>query len=236
MDEKKIIRYSLIIPLLITGLIWMTKFFEVSMEMDFIPGGVEPRTLSGLKGILLSPLIHSDWKHLFDNTVPLFLLSFALFYFYRAIAYPIFFWLYLFSGILLWTIGRDAYHIGASGLIYGLASFLFLSGVLRKITNLMAISLLVVFLYGSLVWGLLPFDYQVSWEGHLSGALVGLTLAVWYRGEGPERPKASWELEEESGSSEEGLNRADEHSGAPEGESLRKGQATSALDDESTDP
>ena len=197
MEEKKIIRYSLILPLFLLSLIWLVKIFEVSMELDFIPGGVEPRRLSGLKGILLSPLIHSDWKHLFDNSVPLFLLSFALFYFYREIAYPIFFWLYLLSGIILWTIGRDAYHIGASGLIYGLAGFLFLSGFIRRINNLMAISLLVVFLYGSLIWGLLPFDFEVSWEGHLSGALVGLGLALWYRREGPERPKASWEIEEE---------------------------------------
>jgi len=94
-------------------------------------------------------------------------------------------------------IGREAYHIGASGIIYGLAAFLFLSGVIRKVNHLMAISLLVVFVYGSLIWGLLPFDYEVSWEGHLSGALVGVALAVLYRDQGPEREKFSWEIEEE---------------------------------------
>ena len=97
----------------------------------------------------------------------------------------------------MWMIGREAYHIGASGIIYGLAAFLFLSGVIRKVNHLMAISLLVVFVYGSLIWGLLPFDYEVSWEGHLSGALVGVALAVLYRDQGPEREKFSWEIEEE---------------------------------------
>lgn len=103
----------------------------------------------------------------------------------------------------MWIIGRDSYHIGASGIIYGLVAFLFLSGILRRITNLMAISLLVVFLYGSLIWGVLPFDYEVSWEGHLSGAIVGIALAILYLDKGPEREKASWELEEEMEDEEE---------------------------------
>ena len=167
------------------------------MELDFVSGGVMPRKLSGLPGIIFSPLIHSDWKHLIDNSIPTFILSLALFYFYREISYRIFFMIYFFGGILLWIIGREAYHIGASGIIYGLATFLFTSGVIRKVINLMAISLLVVFLYGSLVWGLLPFDYQVSWEGHLTGALVGVALAFLYRDQGPEPYTPSWEREEE---------------------------------------
>ncbi len=203
MDEKTRIRNSLFFPIVFLVVIWMVKFFEVSMEISFIHSGVLPRTPEGLKGILLYPLIHSDWKHLLDNSIPVFLLSFALFYFYRGISYRIFFMIYLFSGILLWIIGREAYHIGASGIIYGLAAFLFLSGVIRRVRHLMAISLLVVFLYGSLVWGLLPFDYQVSWEGHLSGVLTGFALAILYRDQGPEREKPSWEIEEENGSGEE---------------------------------
>lgn len=197
MEEKQRVINSLFFPLVFLLLIWLVKFFEVSMELSFIDAGVLPRKLSGLKGIIFSPLIHSDWKHLFDNSIPLFLLSFALFYFYRGISFAIFFYIYIIGGMLLWIIGRDSYHIGASGVIYGLATFLFLSGVIRKVTNLMAISLLVVFLYGSLIWGLLPFDYEVSWEGHLSGAVVGIALAILYRDQGPEPPKPSWELEDE---------------------------------------
>ena len=197
MEEKQRVLKSLFFPLVFLVLIWMVKFFEVSMDLSFIDAGVLPRKLSGLKGVIFSPLIHSDWKHLFDNSIPVFLLSFALFYFYRGISFAIFFYIYIIGGMLLWIIGRDSYHIGASGVIYGLASFLFLSGVIRKVTNLMAISLLVVFLYGSLIWGLLPFDYEVSWEGHLSGAIVGIALAILYRDQGPEPPKPSWELEGE---------------------------------------
>ncbi len=104
---------------------------------------------------------------------------------------------------MVWIIGREAYHIGASGIIYGLATFLFLSGVIRKVRNLMAISLIVVFLYGSLIWGLLPYDYKVSWEGHLMGALVGIVLAVFYRDKGPEPYRPSWEIEEEDPDREE---------------------------------
>lgn len=202
MEEKRKVLNSLFFPGTFLVLIWLSKFFEISMEYDFIPAGILPRKLSGLKGILFSPLVHSDWKHLFDNSIPVFLLSWALFYFYRGISYRIFLIIYVFSGILLWIIGRDAYHIGASGIIYGLASFLFFSGVIRKVTNLMAISLLVVFLYGSLIWGLLPFDYEISWEGHLCGAIVGSFLAILYRDQGPEPLKPSWELEDEQDENE----------------------------------
>jgi membrane associated rhomboid family serine protease len=203
MEEKRRVLNSLFFPLVFLGLIWVIKIFEITMEVDFVSAGVMPRKLSGLQGILFSPLIHGDWKHLFDNSIPVFLLSFALFYFYRGISFTIFVFIYIVGGMLLWIIGRDSYHIGASGIIYGLAAFLFLSGVIRRVTNLMAISLLVVFLYGSLIWGLLPFDYKVSWEGHLSGAVVGIALAILYRDRGPERPKASWDLEEEEAEEEE---------------------------------
>lgn len=203
MEEKRKILNSLFFPLVFLVTIWVIKFFEISMDLDFVKFGVMPRTLEGLKGILFSPMIHGDWKHLFDNSIPIFILSFALFYFYRGISFTIFFFIYLIGGMILWVIGREAYHIGASGIIYGLASFLFLSGIIRRITHLMAISLLVVFLYGSLIWGLLPFDYEVSWEGHLSGAVVGIGLALLYRDQGPEREKASWELEEEETEDEE---------------------------------
>lgn len=198
MEEKRRVLNSLYFPVIFLVLIWMVKFFEVAMELDFHTAGVMPRKLSGLQGILFSPLIHGDWKHLFDNSVPVFLLSFALFYFYRGISFTIFLIIYIMGGVILWFIGRDAYHIGASGIIYGLASFLFVSGVIRKVRHLMAISLLVVFLYGSLIWGLLPFDYEVSWEGHLGGAIVGVALALLYRDRGPEPEKPSWELEEEA--------------------------------------
>ncbi|MEZ5071756.1 MAG: rhomboid family intramembrane serine protease [Bacteroidales bacterium] len=184
-EEKKRFIYSLVFPAFFLLLLWVVKIFEVTMELSFVEGGVYPRRLSGLPGILLSPLIHGDWKHLIDNSMPVFLLSLALFYFYRDIAIPIWLLIYFLSGVLLWSFGREAYHIGASGLIYGLAAFLFLSGLIRQVRSLIAISLLVVFLYGSMVWGLLPLDVRVSFEAHITGAVTGLILAYLYRFKGP---------------------------------------------------
>jgi len=195
-EEKKHFIYSLVFPAFFLLLLWAVKFFEVSMELSFVEGGVYPRKLSGLQGILFSPLIHGDWKHLVDNSMPVLLLSLAVFYFYREIAYKIWFLIYFIAGILLWSIGRQAYHIGASGLIYGLAAFLFLSGVIRRVRSLMAISLLVVFWYGSMVWGLLPFDFEVSFEAHITGVVAGVILALFYRDQGPE-PERTWLDDEE---------------------------------------
>jgi membrane associated rhomboid family serine protease len=195
-EEKKRFAFSLVFPGFFLLLMWGVKFFETGMEISLVQGGVYPRKLSGLQGILFSPLIHSDWKHLVNNSMPVLLLSLALFYFYRDIAYKIWFLIYFIGGILLWCLGRPAYHIGASGLIYGLAAFLFLSGLIRKVTSLTAISLLVVFWYGSMVWGLLPFDFEVSFEAHISGAVAGLLLAVLYRDQGPEPEKPDLDEEE----------------------------------------
>jgi membrane associated rhomboid family serine protease len=195
--ERKRFIYSLVFPAFFLFVIWAVKIFEISMELSLVEGGVFPRQISGLKGILLSPAIHGDWKHLLDNSLPVFFLSLALFYFYRDIAYRIWLLIYFIGGILLWGVGREAYHIGASGLIYGLAAFLFLSGVIRKVRSLMAISLLVVFWYGGMVWGLLPFDYEVSFEAHITGAVSGIVLAVLYRDQGPVPERSPLEDEEE---------------------------------------
>ncbi|MGW8316053.1 MAG: rhomboid family intramembrane serine protease [Bacteroidales bacterium] len=223
-EEKKRFIYSLVFPGFFLFLLWAVKFFEVSMELSFVEGGVYPRKLSGLWGILFSPLIHGDWKHLIDNSMPVFLLSVALFYFYRDIAYKIWFLIYLIGGILLWSFGRPAYHIGASGLIYGLAAFLFVSGVIRGVRSLMAISLLVVFLYGGMVWGLLPLDVEVSFEAHITGAVAGVILALVYRDQGPEPEVSLLEEDEEeevsqndAGLGESGRNDAGQEEGSASG-------------------
>jgi len=202
-EEKKRFIYSLVFPGFFLLLIWLVAFFEFSMELSFAHGGVYPRKWSGLQGILFSPLIHGGWKHLINNSMPVFLLSLALFYFYRDIAYKIWLLIYFMGGILLWGVGREAYHIGASGLIYGLAAFLFLSGIIRRVRSLTAISLLVVFWYGSMWWGLLPIDIDVSFEAHITGAVSGLVLAVVYRDQGPLPEKSELEDEEEDQSEEE---------------------------------
>jgi len=210
--ERKRFIYSLVFPSFFLLVIWMVRFYETAMEVSLVEGGVYPRKISGLQGILFSPLIHGDWKHLVDNSSPILFLGVALFYFYRDIAYRIWFLIYIISGMLLWCLGRQAYHIGASGLIYGLAAFLFLSGLIRRVRSLMAISLLVVFWYGGLVWGLLPYDYQVSFEAHLTGAVSGILLGVIFRDQGPE-PETSILEEEEEEEEEKGLSNSDGTSG-----------------------
>ena len=149
------------------------------------------------------PLIHSsrEIEHIVNNSFPTFILTSALFYFYRPIAGKVLFFLWPLTGFFLWAYAENkgVYHIGMSGVIYGLVSFLFTSGVLRKYLPLQAISLFVVFVYGSMVWGIFPMEQRVSWEGHLMGFLSGIALAVIFRKEGAQRPKFQYEIEKEMG-------------------------------------
>jgi membrane associated rhomboid family serine protease len=179
----------------------MLWILEGSADLRWIPRPVEwgilPRSLSGLVGILTSPFIHADTDHLLANTLPLLVVGTGLYYFYRELATRVIAMIWLFSGFWVWMIARGDYHIGASGLIYGFVAFLFLSGLLRRDRRLMAISMLVVFLYGSMVWGILPIDQRISWESHLLGSVAGIFAAWYFRKEGPQRPRPQWELEEE---------------------------------------
>ncbi len=189
---------SLIIPVFLVFLMWLTKITESLFEIDLVHLGIYPLTLKGLPGILFSPFIHEDFRHLFNNSLPLLMLSVALFYFYSEIAFRIFSITYILTGALVWLGGREAWHIGASGLVYGLASFLFFSGIIRKYYRLTALSLLIVFIYGEMVWGLFPGIYEnISWESHMLGFVSGIFLALLYRNEGPQRPVYDWMEEEE---------------------------------------
>ncbi len=143
--------------------------------------GVRPRKLEGLIGIITSPFLHKDLNHLAGNSAPTLVLGTTLFYFYRNLPYKVIFWLFLGGGSWLWVFGGSGNHIGASGLIYGLFSFVFLGGIISKNKSLMAISLLTVFLYGSLIWGIFPLEKQVSWEGHLMSMVWGIILALFYK-------------------------------------------------------
>lgn len=189
--------HALIFPCFFLFLLWFVKFIEFGLKADFSHLGIYPGEWKGLSGIITAPLVHADLKHLIDNSVPVLVLSVAIFYFYREISYKIFLIVYIVTGFLVWIAGREAYHIGASGLIYGFAAFLFLSGVIRKNTSLLSISLLVIFLYGSLIWGILPYDYTISWESHLMGGLTGFAMAIIYRNEGPPGQIYSWEEEDD---------------------------------------
>jgi membrane associated rhomboid family serine protease len=202
---RKKLLLCIIIPGIFVFLMWLVKIVEVLFDLDFSSLGIFPLSVRGLPGILFSPFIHSGFKHLFDNSIPLFFLATALFYFYSEVALKVLSWTYFLTGLLVWIAGREAWHIGASGLVYGLASFLFFSGIIRRYFRLIALSLLIVFLYGSMVWGIFPGIYKnVSWESHMLGFFSGVALSVWYRKEGPQQPVYEWMEEEETGGGEEG--------------------------------
>jgi len=184
-------------PLFFIILIWTIKIIEIGFDTSFIQLGLFPQKISGLKGIFLSPLIHKDFNHLLNNSYPLLVLGGMLFHFYKKIAWKLLFLLCVVSGFWLWIIGRPSFHIGASGLIYSLASFLFISGIIKKDPRLYSISMLIVFLYGSMIWGILPTKEEISWEGHLSGFLAGILIALFYKNDGPQRKKHQWEIDEE---------------------------------------
>ena len=188
---------SIVIPGIFVFFMWLVKIIEILFNFDMSSFGIYPLTIRGLPGIIFSPFIHANFEHLFNNSLPLFLLSVALFYFYSEVAMRVFLWTFFLTGLLVWVAGREAWHIGASGLVYGLASFLFFSGIIRRYFRLIALSLLIVFLYGSMVWGLFPGIYKnVSWESHMLGFFSGVVLSVLYRKEGPQKPVYDW-MEEE---------------------------------------
>lgn len=196
--EKKKLIYSMIYPLIMLGIMWIAKGLELYYDLDFGKYGILPRELLGLRGVLFAPFIHGSMEHLINNSVPLLFLGTALFYFYRSLAMRIFLLSFFLTSIYTWISARYSYHIGASGLVYALFSFLLVSGFIRKHIRLVAISFLVAFLYGSLVWGLLPYDQKVSFEGHFWGFAVGAILSIYYRKQGPQRKVYQWHDEDES--------------------------------------
>lgn len=181
------------VPLAFALFIWLVFWFELRFGYNFTPFGVLPRNPKGLIGVIFSPFIHSTLSHLWHNTIPAVVLTGGLFYFYRGVAWKVLGILVLGAGVGTWLIGREAYHIGASGVIYGLASFLFFKGIWSKNFRLTAFSLIVVFLYGSLIWGTLPLQEGMSWEGHLSGFITGTVLAFVIRSKIAKPTKYAWE-------------------------------------------
>lgn len=168
-----------LLPFLFVLFVWLVFWVEVRFGYRFNDFGVYPRTLQGLRGILFSPFIHGSMRHLWNNTIPLFLLSAAIIYFYRSQRWTIFVVGLLGSGFLTWIIGREANHIGASGFIYVLVSFIFFKGIITKYYRFVALSLIIMFLYGGMLWYLFPIEEKISWEGHLGGFITGFLLAIF---------------------------------------------------------
>jgi len=199
---------SIFVPTFFTVSIWMIfglQFFGFFQECY----GIIPHDTNSLRGILFAPLFHGNLEHIVNNTIPMFVLLFLSFLFYQRITYLILVFGWILSGFFVWTFPYFSFlpnesfgcHIGASGLIYLFVAFLFFSGIIRRNIQLMAISLLIVFLYGSLIWGIFPQELftndpnakLISWESHLSGALVGIVLAVIFRNYGPQKTIFPWQ-------------------------------------------
>ncbi len=187
--------FSIFYPSLFVAMLWLIRIFEEVEKINLSWYGLYPRTIHGLIGIITGPILHADFPHLISNTLPLFILGAIIIFFYHSIAFQVFFWVYLMTGVWVWAAGRNSYHIGASGIIYGFITFLFFSGIFRKDTRLLALSLFVTFLYGGTIWGILPLHNGISWESHLLGSLAGLITAYNFRKEGP--PPRKYDLGEE---------------------------------------
>lgn len=183
-------------PLLFVLIIWIVYWVETRFGFNLNDFGIYPNTIVGLRGVLFGPFIHGSLDHLFNNSVPLFALSAALFYFYRSIRWRVLIFGLLITGICTWIIGRPANHIGASGVVYMLAAFLFFKGILSKHYQLTALSLAVVFMYGGLLWYVFPIDSKISWEGHLSGFFVGLVFAFIFKESEIKNTKYKWQEED----------------------------------------
>jgi len=174
------------------ALIWLIPLLGWGLELERF--GVRPRELIGLPGILVAPLLHLDFNHLIANSLPLLVLGTAILHIYPYAAFRVLPAVYFGPGIVVWSFGKAGVHIGASGLVYGLASYIFVAGLIRRDRRAIAASLLVAFMYGALVWGVLPINPAVSWETHLAAALIGVFLAITLRHrDNPPHVRYSWE-------------------------------------------
>ena len=195
MQNPKEFFRKLFIPLTFPVLLWVIYLVTHLLDISTYKLGILPRNFSGLIGIFTSPLIHGGFSHLISNTAPLIVMGLGIFYFYPKVAYKVFTIIYLGTGVLVWIFAREVYHIGASGIIYGFVSFLFFSGIFRKDNRSIALALVVIFLYGGLIWGVLPVEKGVSWESHLFGAIAGIIASFIFRKVDPPK-RYDWENEE----------------------------------------
>jgi membrane associated rhomboid family serine protease len=198
-------RKALTFWLAFVGLLWVIEIANGALGLHLGRFGVAPREPSGLIGVLAAPLLHGGLEHLLANSVPLVVLGTAMFHLYPSCVRIVMPAIWLLPGIAVWLFARGGVHVGSSGLIYGLLAFVFTSGMLRRDRRAIAASLLAAFLYGSMVWGVLPIKAGVSWETHLAAAVVGLIASLALRQlDQPPRRRYSWEGEPEASGEEDG--------------------------------
>ncbi len=171
---------SAIAPLRLVFLMWLFFTVEYYLKIDLGFLGIYPLSIKGLIGIITAPMVHGNFNHLLSNTIPLLALGGSLYFFYPSVAPRVFIHAYFFTNILVWVFGRPFYHVGASGIVYSLASFLIFYGFFHRNFKTVIISLIVVIVYGGLIFGVMPFNQNISWESHLMGALVGVVSAFLF--------------------------------------------------------
>ncbi len=197
--QKERLMSSVRLPLQFLFLLWGIHVFQVVTSIDFGFLGILPQQIDGLKGIFFAPLIHADFAHLISNSIPLFVLTGIICFFYRKVALSTFLMVYVLTGLTVWAFARGSvYHIGASGVVYGLVSFVFWTGIFRRSIKAIILALIVTFLYSGMFFGILPNQEGISWESHLLGAFVGIFAAYFFKDkieEDEHPPVYSWEQE-----------------------------------------
>ena len=191
-------RLAFKISLWFVVVLWAIILLDRGLLLELGRFGIRPRELDGLPGILVAPLLHGSFSHLISNTLPLLVLGTGMLYLYPHSAARVILAVYFGSGLAVWLLARPSIHVGASGLIYGFATYIFVSGIIRRDARAVAAAMLVCFLYGTLIWGVLPIETGVSWETHLVAALIGLLMAaLTRRSDTPPRKRYAWEDEDD---------------------------------------
>lgn len=198
--ERKRFWLSMSIPTILLFVLWFLAFLQYQFGLNINQYGIIPQTTKGLIGIITSPFLHADFKHLWSNTIPLWILMTALFYYYPRVAWQTLAIIWIGEGLFVWLFAREGNHIGASGIVYGLAAFHFVQGILQHNSSLLAFMFLEIFLFGGMIWGIFPEFFpekNISWESHLFGLIIGVILAFAFKHYGPPVVLQSWEIDPE---------------------------------------
>ncbi|WP_199255414.1 rhomboid family intramembrane serine protease [Mycolicibacterium mengxianglii] len=165
------------------ALLYIVEVFDQLTGHSLDSNGIRPLESDGLKGIIFAPLLHADWQHLGANTVPALVLGFLV----SLAGLSRFVWataiIWILGGLGTWLIGDlgagpyETNHIGASGLIFGWLTFLLVFGFFIRSAMQITVGIVVLFIYGGILWGVLPGTFGVSWQGHLCGAVAGVVAA-----------------------------------------------------------